>query len=181
MPSADERNKMLLLPLDTPLSLPPSRAPMPGDHSRTRPAGRSGARISNPYPIAVLLAKISLLASPTALSPARNTCKLDRSCIRKLVAKKSRSACRDASRPKAPMHRRACRDSFTHDGGTIVHVAASQLTSSKVCSKSKPMADKPPLLPSPSICAHVSVIQALARAISPCSHSQACTRGSPAA
>ena len=39
----------------------------------------------------------------------------------------------------------------SHDGGIIVHVAASQLTSSKLCTTSKPMAEKPSKLPSPSI------------------------------
>ena len=43
-----------------------------------------------------------------------------------------------------------------HDGGIIVHVAASQLTSSKLCSTSNPMAENPSKLPSPSICTLVS-------------------------
>ena len=46
---------------------------------------------------------------------------------------------------------------FTHaralyDGGTIVQVAASQLTSSKLWSALKPRALKPSTEPSPSIC-----------------------------
>lgn len=39
-----------------------------------------------------------------------------------------------------------------HDGGTIVQVAASQETSSKLCSEVKPIALNPSGLPSPSIC-----------------------------
>jgi hypothetical protein len=39
-----------------------------------------------------------------------------------------------------------------YDGGIIVHVAASQLTSSKLCSTSNPIAENPSKLPSPSIC-----------------------------
>ena len=39
----------------------------------------------------------------------------------------------------------------------MVHVAASQLTSSKLCSTSNPMAEKPSKFPSPSIYASVSL------------------------
>lgn len=38
-----------------------------------------------------------------------------------------------------------------HEGGTIVHVAASQDTSSKLCRFENPIALKPSKLPSPSI------------------------------
>ena len=43
------------------------------------------------------------------------------------------------------------------EGGIIVHVAASQLTSSKLCSTSNPMAEKPSKFPSPSICVLVNL------------------------
>jgi hypothetical protein len=39
----------------------------------------------------------------------------------------------------------------THAGGIVVHVAASQLTSSKLCMTSNPIDEKPSKLPSPSI------------------------------
>lgn len=37
-------------------------------------------------------------------------------------------------------------------GGIVVHVAASQETSSKLCITSKPIEEKPSKFPSPSIC-----------------------------
>ena len=85
---------------------------------------------------------------------------------RETRGKKARNVCRTPLSPRRPcivMHARF----IFHDGGTIVQVAASQLTSSKVCSKSNPMADNPSWLPSPSICAHVSVMPILVQAISP--------------
>jgi len=38
----------------------------------------------------------------------------------------------------------------------MVHVAASQLTSSKLCITSNPIVEKPSKLPSPSICMQIS-------------------------
>lgn len=50
----------------------------------------------------------------------------------------------------------------SQDGGTIVQVAASHETSSKLCKMLKPIALSPSKLPSPSICAKL---------VSPCNHS----------
>ena len=45
---------------------------------------------------------------------------------------------------------------FVYEGGTIVQVAASHDTSSKLCSALKPIALSPSKFPSPSICNHKS-------------------------
>jgi hypothetical protein len=83
-------------------------APMPGD-LRRRAGRRSGARISNPGPMAFQLTKIPLPAvvcgkvergPPTA---KEHTCNWDRSCIGKLVAK---SPATRAETPLSP--RRSC-------------------------------------------------------------------------
>jgi len=110
MPGADDRNKTHFL-----LSTPPS-PPIPVRQCQVTTAERGPQEIrgahQQSWPNRCPAHQNTLALPPNdrecPCPVPRNICKLDRSCIRKLVAKKSRCPCRDASQPKAPMHDDAC-------------------------------------------------------------------------